>query len=112
MKNPKPLEFRGDSLDELRQFPLSARREAGHQLDKVQNGHEPDDWKPMNTVGQGVKEIRIREENGAFRIIYIAKFSDAVYVLHAFQKKTEKTTKADLDIATQRYRDLARGTKQ
>ena len=106
MAASKPLEFRGSSLDDLRAFPLSARREAGHQLDQVQNGQEPDDWKPMNTVGQGVKEIRIRDAAGAFRVIYVARFADAVYVLHCFQKKTQKTSKADLDLASQRYRDL------
>ena len=106
MSDPKPVEFRGSALDDLRAFPLAARREAGHQLDQVQNGQEPDDWKPMNTVGQGVKEIRIRDAAGAFRVIYVAKFADAVYVLHCFQKKTEKTSKTDLDLATKRYRDL------
>ena len=106
MTDPKPVEFRGSSLDDLRAFPLPARREAGHQLDQVQNGQEPDDWKPMKTVGQGVKEIRIRDAAGAFRIIYVAKFADAVYVLHCFQKKTEKTSKADLGLASKRYRDL------
>jgi phage-related protein len=79
-----------------------------HQLDQVQHGQEPDDWKPMNTVGQGVREIRIRDAAGAFRIIYVAKFADAVYVLHCFQKKTQKTSKTDLDLATKRYRDLMR----
>ena len=73
----KPIEFRGTALDELRAFPLAARREAGHQLDLVQNGHEPDDWKPMNTVGQGVQEIRVRDAAGAFRVIFVAKFRDA-----------------------------------
>ena len=106
MADLKPIAFRGNSLDELRAFPLQARREAGHQLDQVQNGQEPDDWKPMNTVGQGVKEIRIRDVAGMFRVIYVAKFADAVYVLHCFQKKTQKTGKADLDLAAKRYRDL------
>jgi phage-related protein len=106
MTGSKPVEFRGNSLDDLRAFPLSARREAGHQLDQVQNGQEPDDWKPMNTVGQGVKEIRIRDAAGAFRIIYVAKFTDAIYVLHCFQKKTAKTSKVDLDLAAKRYRDV------
>ena len=104
--DPKPVEFQGNSLDDLRAFPIGARREAGHQLDQVQSGQEPDDWKPMNTVGQGVKEIRIRDAAGAFRVIYLAKFVDAVYVLHCFQKKTEKTSKADVDLAAKRYRDL------
>jgi phage-related protein len=104
--NPKAIEFRGSSLDDLRAFPLAARRESGHQLNQVQSGHEPDDWKPMSSVGRGVKEIRIRDATGAFRVIYIAKFADAVYVLHCFQKKTEKTRKADLDLAAKRHSDL------
>lgn len=90
MTDPKPIEFRGNSLDDLRTFPLAARREVGHQLDQVQNGQELDNWKPMSTVGQGVKEIRTRDAAGAFRVICVAKFADAVYVLHCFQKKTEK----------------------
>jgi len=73
---------------------------------KCSMGREPDDWKPMNTVGRGVREIRIRDAAGAFRVLYLAKFDDAVYVLHCFQKKTQKTSKADLNLATQRYRDL------
>jgi phage-related protein len=106
MIDAKPLRFCGCALDDLREFPLSARRDAGHQLDQVQRGRDPDDWKPVNTIGQGVREIRIRDANGAFRIIYLAKFADAAYVLHCFQKKTQKTSKADLDLATQRYREL------
>ena len=93
-------------MEDLRAFPLTARREAGHQLDQVQNGREPDDWKPMTAVGRCVKEIRIRDEAGAFRVLYVAKFADAVYVLHCFQKKTEKTSKADLELAAKRYREL------
>ncbi len=106
MSDLKPVEFVGSALDDLRAFPLTARREAGHQIDQVQHGFEPDDWKPMNAVGQGVREIRIHDMAGAFRVIYVAKFADAVYVLHCFQKKTEKTSKADLDLAAKRYRDL------
>jgi phage-related protein len=102
----KPVEFRGSALDDLRAFPQAARREAGHQLDQVQHGREPDDWKPMNTVGRAVREIRIRDAAGAFRVLYVAKFDDAIYVLHCFQKKTQKTSKADLNLAAQRYRDL------
>jgi phage-related protein len=111
MNNTKTVEFRGRSLEDLRTFPLSARREAGFQIDKVQHGQEPDDWKPMNTVGQGVKEIRIRDSVGAFRVMYVAKFADAVYVLHCFQKKTEKTSKTDLDLATKRYLELVKELK-
>lgn len=112
MIDPKAVEFVGSALDDLRAFPLAARREAGHQIDQVQHGLEPDDWKPMNTVGQGVREIRIRDAAGAFRVIYVAKFADAVYVLHCFQKKTEKTSKTDLDLASKRYRDLLKELNQ
>ena len=102
----KPVEFRGSALDDLRAFPEAARRQAGHQLDQVQRGREPDDWKPMNLVGRGVREIRIRDTMGAFRVLYVAKFDHAVYVLHCFQKKTQKTSKADLRLAALRYQDL------
>lgn len=102
----RPVEFRGTSLDDLRAFPSTARREAGHQLDQVQRGIDADDWKPMTTVGQGVREIRIRDTSGAFRVIYVAKFAEAVFVLHCFQKKTQQTSKADIALATKRYREL------
>jgi phage-related protein len=108
----KPVEFRGSALDDLRAFPAAARREAGYQLDQVQRGREPDDRKPMNTVGRGVQEIRIRDATGAFRVMYVAKFDDAVHVLHCFQKKTQKTSKADLNLAAQRYRDLLKELDQ
>lgn len=102
----KFIEFRGTSLDDLRDFPLSIRREAGHQLDHVQKGIASDDWKSMSSIGQGVREIRLRDITGAFRVIYMAKFSDAIYVLHCFQKKTQKTSKSDLNLAESRYREL------
>ncbi|MGA2058343.1 MAG: type II toxin-antitoxin system RelE/ParE family toxin [Bradyrhizobium sp.] len=112
MTDPKPVEFRGSALDDLRGFPQAARREAGYQLDQIQRGREPDDWKPMNAVGRGVREIRIRDAAGAFRVLYVAKFDDAVYVLHCFQKKTQKTSKADVNLAAQRYRDLLKELSQ
>lgn len=102
----KPLTFIGSSLDDLRDFPRSARREAGFQLDKVQSGEDADDWKAMSSVGGGAYEIRIRDDTGAFRVIYVAKFSEAVYVLHVFQKKTQKTAKRDLDLAMKRYQEM------
>ena len=83
-----------------------ARKEAGVQLHKVQQGFEPSDWKPMTTVGQGVREIRIRDEAGAFRVLYIAKIGEVVYVLHSFQKKTQQTAKRDLDLAAARLRQI------
>lgn len=108
----KPLMFLGNAIDDLRAFPNSARREAGYQLDKVQHGQTPTDWKPMATIGKGVQEIRIRDEAGAFRVIYIAKLADAVYVLHCFQKKTQKTNRTDLDLAAKRYGDLMKELRQ
>ena len=100
----KKISFLGDSLARLRDFPDDARSEAGHQLNEVQNGLDPDDWKPMKTIGPGVREIRIREESGAFRVIYLATLADAVLVLHAFQKKTQATPKKDIDLAASRLR--------
>ena len=102
----KRLEFLGDSLERLRDFPEGARKEAGVQLHKVQLGLEPSDWKPMKTIGPGVREIRIRDEAGAFRVLYVAHIGDAVFVLHAFQKKAQRTAKADLDIAASRFRHV------
>ena len=90
----------------MKAFPQSARQNAGYQLDKVQHGEEPDYWKPMTDVGPGVREIRVRDDEGAFRVLYAAaKFEDVVYVLHCFQKKSRKTPKRDLDLAKARYRD-------
>ncbi len=109
MTDPKPVAFCGRSLDDLRAFPLSARRTAGYQIDLVQHGQEPNDWKPVPSVGQGVREIRIRDAAGAFRVIYLATWADAVYVLHCFQKKTRKISKTDLNLATARYRALHEG---
>lgn len=102
----QPVLFRGSALDDLRAFPATARQAAGYQLDKVQHGLDPTDWKPMSTVGPGVKEIRIRDAAGAFRVLYVAKLADAIYVLHCFQKKTQATSTADIDMAATRYRDL------
>src|SRR5262245_9228256 len=102
----KPITFHGDSLDRLRDFPEEARREAGHELYQVQRGLEPSDWKPMSTIGVGVREIRIRDASGGYRVIYIATLADAVHVLHAFQKRSQKTAQRDLDLATERMRAL------
>ncbi|MDR6498952.1 phage-related protein [Burkholderia ambifaria] len=103
---PKPVVFVGSALDDLRGFPLPARRDAGHQIDQVQRGLAPDDWKPMRTVGVGVREIRLRDASGAFRIVYVATFADAVYVLHCFRKQSARTNKTDIDLAARRYRTL------
>ena len=103
----KPIEFRGTALDDLRQFPGTARRQAGFQLDQVQRGRQADDWKPMSSVGHGVQEIRIRDESGAFRVLYVAKFERAIYVLHCFQKKSPsgtRTAKTDVEMIEHRLK--------
>ncbi len=107
----KPVTWLGDSLDAVRGFPQLARQRTGRQLARVQDGLDPESWKPMPSVGLGVNEIRVRE-GGAFRVIYVAKFPEAIYVLHAFQKKARKTPKADIDLAGTRYRAMVNERKQ
>ena len=110
----KRIRFVGSAKDELSAFPKAVRSRAGQELFMVQIGRDPDDWKPLSIVGPGAREIRVRDETGAFRIIYVARFEDAVYVLHAFQKKTQKISRADLAMASARYRlarELAQGEK-
>lgn len=104
----KPIEFLGDSLRSLQEFPDDAKRDAGYQLDRVQHGLQPDDFNSMPTIGKGVEEIRVRDDSGAYRVIYTARLADAVFVLHAFQKKTQATSKRDIDLAKQRFALLSR----
>jgi len=102
------VEFLGNSLECLRAFPDSARRVAGFQLDRVQQGLEPNDWKPMASIGPGVQEVRIRVSEGAFRVIYLARFQGIAFVIHCFQKKTQKTSGPDIDLVKVRYKELRR----
>ena len=101
----KLLKFAGSSLSDLREFPAEARRAAGFELWQVQCGLMPSDFKPLLGVGPGAYEIRVHVE-GEWRVIYVAKFSDSIYVLHAFQKKTRKMRKEDLELAHRRYRQI------
>lgn len=101
----KKLRFIGSSLDDLKNFPAEARREAGFELDAVQRGAMPMDFKPLLAVGSGAYEIRIHAL-GEWRVVYVAKFDDAIYVLHAFHKKTRKTRREDIELAARRYRQL------
>jgi phage-related protein len=101
----KPLKFVGSSLDDLRDFPEEARRVAGFELRAIQNGLEPRDWKAMQSVGPGVKEIRIHVL-GEWRVLYVAKIADAIYVLHAFRKKGQKTNKNDVELARKRFTQI------
>ena len=102
----KSVNFYGSSLDDLRKFPGSVRQEAGFQIDLLQQGREPDDWKPMSDIGSGVREIRLKDSDGIFRVIYVAKFKESVFVLHCCQKKTAKTASKDLSLAKSRYAQL------
>ena len=108
----KPVHFVGSSREDMKELPEDARETAGHQLFKVQQGKEPDDWKPMPTVGPGVNEIRVRDESGAYRVLYLAKFEEAVYVLHVFEKRSQKTSKGDIQFARSRYADLLKWRKE
>ena len=107
----KPVCFLGSSLESLREFPEDARHDAGYQLDQVQRGKQPSDFKPMPSVGKGVEELRVWDDAGTYRVIYVARLQEAVYVLHAFQKKTRATSKHDIEVARGRYQDLMRGRR-
>jgi phage-related protein len=100
----KRIFFLADTLDQIRSFPLNVRKDLGTELRRVQRGIEPMDWKPMRTIGAGVREIRVRDATGAFRVIYVLSRADAIYVLNAFQKKTQKTPKHELALAALRLK--------
>jgi phage-related protein len=102
----KEVRWHGGSRSDVEAFPNDARREAGYQLFQVQIGENPSDWKPMPSIGPGVREIRIRQASGAYRIIYLTTIGDVIHVLHAFQKKTQATTKRDIDLAKARLRQI------
>ena len=106
----KPVQFLGDSLKRLREFPEDVRMDTGYQIDKVQHGQQPDDFKPMPSIGKGVEEIRVRDDSGAYRIIYPARLADRVAVLHVFAKKTQATSVRDIDVAKRRFKE-AMGSK-
>ena len=109
----KPLQWVGGSLAELRAFPAEARRRAGYQLRRLQQGLLPDDWKPMTTVGPGVAELRVHTGT-EHRVFYIAKFDEAIYVLHAFEKRTRQTPHAAIELAHKRLAAViqARGRRR
>jgi phage-related protein len=103
----KSVKWIGSSREDIQRFPELARLKAGYQIYRVQIGMEPKDWKPMPAIGVGIREIRIRA-GGAFRVIYAAQFEEAIYVLHAFEKKTEKTARHDIELAKSRFKELVR----
>lgn len=104
----KKIIWQGCSYSDLVAFPVDARRDAGYQLNKIQHGEDPNDWKPMSTIGPGVREIRIKEISGAFRIVFVANIDSNIYVLHAFQKKTQKTSLQDIRLAQDRFKEIKR----
>jgi phage-related protein len=112
MDDEKQIRWVGSAFEDLLAFPKEARREAGFQLGMVQAGLEPTDWKPFEDAGAGTREIRIRKASGIYRVMYVAKFDEAIYVLHCFQKKTQATSKKDTAIAAARYRAVARTRKE
>ena len=112
MDDEKQIRWVGSAYDDLLAFPKDARKEAGFQLGKVQAGLEPTDSKPFDDVGAGTREIRIRDASGIFRVLYIAKFEEAIYVLHCFQKKSQVASKQDKAVAAARYRAVVRARKE
>ena len=112
MNDEKQIRWVGSAYDDLLAFPKNARKEAGFQLEKVQAGLEPANWKPFDEVGSGTREIRIRDASGIYRVMYVAKFEEAIYVLHCFQKKTQATSKQDRAIAAARYRAVVNVRKE
>ncbi len=106
----KPLHFLGSSLRDLKKFPMEVQQETGFELRNIQKGQPPSDWKPMSIIGPGAMELRIHI-GGEYRVIYVAKFAEAVYVLHIFTKKTQKTVKQDLELAKRRYNQLLKQRK-
>lgn len=107
----KEIEFLGNSLRAISEFPRDARQAAGYQLRRVQDGNDPEDFKPMSDVGMGVVEIRVWVDSGTYRVIYTARLAEKVYVLHAFQKKTQKIPDREKEIARKRFKELVRGRR-
>ena len=103
MDDEKEIHWVGTSYKDLLSFPVQAKRDAGYQLHRIQNGLNPEDWKPFNSIGVGVKEIRISDEGNAYRIMYVAKFSGKIYVLHSIHKRSQKTRSKDIELAKARY---------
>ena len=103
MKDEKEVAWVGDAKEVVCAFPTSMRKDVGYQIGRVQSGLEPNDWEPIERIGPGTKEIRCQDKGGWYRVFYVAKFEEAIYVLHAFQKKTNETPVAEIDKAKKRY---------
>ena len=112
MENEKEIRWVGSAYDDPPAFPKDTRKEAGFQLGKVQAGLDPTDWKPFDDAGAGAREIRVRDASGIYRVMYVAKFEEAIYALHCFRKKTQVTSKQDKAIASARYRAVISAKKE
>ena len=108
MQHRKSVVWIGSARNDLLSFPEEARRKIGHQLNIVQNGGLPDDWKIFAAVGPGAMEIRVHVDGNQFRTLYVARFDEAIYVLHCFAKKEQRTATKDVDVAKQRYKLMNR----
>ena len=108
----KDVKFVGSSLDDLRAFPKNPRQDMGRQINRVQQGLDPRDWKPVNSVGPGVSEIRIRDEGNNYRSIYVTNLDEVVDVLHVFIKKSQKMLRKDIDMAKSRFREVQKVSKR
>jgi phage-related protein len=106
MNNEKPIYWVGTSYKDLLEFPDAAKQETGYQLHRIQNGFDPENWKPLQNIGAGVREIGISEDGNIFRVMYVTKFANKIYVLHSFQKKTQKTSTKDINIVKIRYNSI------
>lgn len=104
----KPVVWMGGSREDLKEFPETVQDSLGFELYRVQCGLDPKDWKPMMSIATGVREVRVRDEAGIFRMIYLATRPEGVYVLHCFQKKTQRTGRSDVELATKRFKSIAR----
>jgi phage-related protein len=111
MGDEKPIYWIGSSYKDLLNFPAEVKQDAGYQLHRIQNGLNPEDWKPFQSIGVGVKEVRLSDSGNAYRIMYIAKFAEKIYVLHSLQKKTQKTRSKDIELAKTRYNAILKEVK-
>jgi len=111
VEQEKEIQWVGSSYEDLLDFPKDPRRDAGFQLAKVQAGLEPENWKAFDEVGAGTREIRLKDVSGVYRVMYVAKFEEAIYILHCFQKKTQATSHHDKTVARERYRAVVRNRR-
>lgn len=102
----KPVKFLGDALKRLRTLPAQVRQDVGYQLDRLERGLQPEDFKPMPGIGLGIEEIRVWDGSGTYRVIYVARRQEAIYVLHVFQKNTGRTAALDIELAKRRFASL------